>query len=91
MGLSADEVRILAEIEQNLTHENPRLDRKLHHPGYRWLFWAKLLGVLWLPLIVTGDAIGQIVFGVAGIVILAAALWCGLIGAARTAGRLPAD
>ena len=91
MGLSADELRILAEIEQNLTRESPKLDRKLHRPGHRWLFWAKVLGLLWLPLIVTGDAIGQLGFGVAGIAVLAAALWCGLVGAVRTAGRLPAD
>ncbi len=89
MGLSDQEARVLAQMEQHLRRENPRLARKLAHPARPLLLCALIFGLLWIPLIVLADVTGQFALGLAGIAVLSAGLTCGLLGGIRSVGHGP--
>lgn len=83
MVLTREELLRLREIERRLVAEEPRLDRALRgRTAGRGLclLWAKMLGVVWLPIMLIGDATEQVGFAVGGIVLLLIALMLALIG-----------
>ena len=83
MRLTREELLRLREIERRLTAEEPGLDRALRGRAASrglCLLWAKVLGVVWLPIMLIGDATEQVGFAVAGIVLLLTALTLAMIG-----------
>lgn len=83
MRLTREELLRLRDIEQNLAAEEPGLNRALRGPGAAggwYLAWAKALGLVWLPIMLIGDATKQVAFAVAGIALLLIALTLGMIG-----------
>ena len=84
MGLSREELRRLRDIERHLAAEEPGLDRALRGRAVSpYLVWARALGVVWLPIMLIGDATRQVTFAVAGIVLLLTALTLALIALTR--------
>ena len=84
MGLTREELRRLREIERHLAAEEPGLDRALRgRPVSPYLVWARALGVVWLPIMLIGDATRQVTFAVAGIAVLLTALTLALIALTR--------
>jgi len=82
MRLTREELLRLRDIERHLAAEEPALDRALRGRAARraHLAWAKVLGVVWLPAMLIGDATTQVGFAVAGIVLLLIALFLAMIG-----------
>jgi hypothetical protein len=86
MRLTREELLRLRDIERYLAAEEPGLDRALRGGAARrdpYLVWAKVLGLVWLPLMLIGDATKQVAFAVAGIALLLSALTLGLLGLSR--------
>ena len=82
MGLTPEELLRLRDIERQLAAEEPELDRALRGRAASrgpYLTWAKALGVVWLPIMLIGDAIRQVTFAVAGIALLLTALTLAMI------------
>ena len=81
MRLTREEIRRLRAIERYLALEEPDLDRKLSGRSTRrsCLVWAKILGVVWFPLMLTGDATREVAFAIAGIAILLVALTLAMV------------
>ena len=83
MRLTREELLRLRDIERHLAAEEPRLDRTLRgRVGSRGpcLVWAKALGLVWLPIMLIGDATEQVGFAVAGIALLLTALTLAMVG-----------
>lgn len=83
MRLTSEELLRLREIERRLAAEEPGLDRALRGRSGRrgrCLVWAKVLGLVWLPLMLIGDGTEQVGFAVAGIVLLLTALTLAMVG-----------
>lgn len=82
MRLTREELQRLRTIERYLALEEPELDRKLsgRSARRRCLVWAKVLGVVWFPLMLTGDATREVVFAIAGIATLLVALTLAMVG-----------
>ena len=89
MRLTREELLRLRDIERHLVAEEPALDRVLRGRAGRGpcLAWAKALGVVWLPIMLIGDATEQVGFAVAGIALLLVALLLALIGLTRVPAR----
>jgi Protein of unknown function (DUF3040) len=86
MRLTREELLRLRDIERHLAAEEPGLNRALRGRAARrepYLVWAKGLGVVWLPIMLIGDATKQVAFAVTGIALLLTALTLGMIGLAR--------
>jgi hypothetical protein len=83
--LTREELQRLRTIERYLALEEPELDRKLSGRSARrsCLMWAKVLGVVWFPLMLAGDATREFAFAIAGITTLLAALTLAMIADIR--------
>lgn len=63
MRLTREELLRLREIERRLAAQEPALDRALRGRAAirgQCLLWAKVLGHLWLPIMLIGDATKQV-------------------------------
>lgn len=86
MRLTREEVLRLRDIERHLAAEEPELARTLRgRAGSRGpcLVWARALGLLWLPVMLLGDATEQVGYAVAGIGLLVTALTLAMVGLTR--------
>lgn len=81
MRLTREELRTLRDIERHLAAEDPGLTRRFGKgpPRRRYLRWARVLGVAWLPAMLIGDATRQGALGIAGVVLLLAALTLAMV------------